>query len=203
MMRGGAGRIGAALVALGVAVALSGCANTDPLAEQFRNGGQQNYISGDGANTVIAEANRDAPVEFAVELADGTPLNAEDLRGSVVVVNFWYSSCPPCRLEAPELAALATEYADANVRFLGVNVYDGAPAAAAFEKTFGIPYPSVLDVETGAMRLAFAGSVPPNAVPVTLVLDARGRVAARISGIVSEPSILRGMIDDRLAEATS
>lgn len=193
------------LAALGLAgiVAVSGCASTDPLAEQFRNGGQQNYISGDGANTVIAEANRDAPVEFDVELADGTPLNADELRGSVVVVNFWYSSCPPCRLEAPELAALAAEYADANVRFLGVNVYDGAAAAASFEESFGIPYPSVLDVETGAMRLAFAGSVPPNAVPVTLVLDAEGRVAARISGIVSEPSILRGMIDDRLAEAGS
>lgn len=183
-------------------LALSGCSGTDNLAEQFREGDSKNYISGDGAYTVIAEENRGEPIGFESELTDGSPVSAADFRGSVLVVNFWYSSCPPCRAEAPDLAALAAEYEGQAVQFLGVNVYDGAEAATAFEDTFGVPYPSVLDVGTGSVRLAFAGDVPPNAVPVTLVLDAEGRVAARISGRVSAVSILRGMIDDRLAEAS-
>ncbi len=187
---------------MAIALVLTGCSTSDNLAEQFRQGDNKNFISGDGAYTVISEENRAAPIEFESTLTDGTPVSAADYRGSVLVVNFWYSSCPPCRLEAPDLAALATEFEGQPVQFLGVNVYDGAEAATAFEETFGIPYPSVLDVGTGAVRLAFAGEVPPNAVPVTLVLDTEGRVAARISGRITEPSILRGMIDDRLAEAS-
>jgi hypothetical protein len=48
--------------------------------------------------------------------------------------------------------------------------------------------------------LAFSGTVAPNAVPTTLVVDKRGRVASRISGVLSEPNILREMIEDALAE---
>lgn len=191
------------IAALTVGVlALSGCSSSDQLADQYRQGDKKNFISGDGAYTVIAEENRGEPIDFDSTLTDGTAVSAADYRGSVLVVNFWYSSCPPCRAEAPDLAALSMEFEGQPVQFLGVNVYDGAEAATAFEDTFDVPYPSVLDVNTGSVRLAFAGDVPPNAVPVTLVLDTEGRVAARISGRVSAVSILRGMIDDRLAEAS-
>jgi hypothetical protein len=50
------------------------------------------------------------------------------------------------------------------------------------------------------MQLAFSGSIPPNAVPTTLVLDAEGRVAARILGQVTSPSILETLIRDTIAE---
>ncbi|HSP53630.1 MAG TPA: TlpA family protein disulfide reductase, partial [Cryobacterium sp.] len=63
-----------------------------------------------------------------------------------------------------------------------------------------ITYPSVMDVDTGSMQLAFSGSIPPNAVPTTLVLDRSGRVAARILGAVSEPSILETFVRDAIAE---
>jgi hypothetical protein len=58
-----------------------------------------------------------------------------------------------------------------------------------------------MDASSASVQLAFAGVVSANAVPTTLVVDAEGRVAARISGVIREPAILSAMIDKVLAEA--
>ena len=193
-----------ALIALALvsAAMLTGCTANDSLAEQYRAGTGQGYISGDGAYTVIAEADRGEPIDFAGVIENGDAVSSDDYRGEVLVVNFWYAGCPPCRLEAPDLEALAQQFAPDGVSFLGVNIYDQAPTALSFAEEFGVTYPSILDVNDGAVRLAFAGQVAPTAVPTTLVLDQQGRVAARIAGLVSEPSVLRSMISDVLAEAS-
>lgn len=182
----------ASLLVLVSAFAVGGCASNDTLAEQLGSG--DNFISGDGALVEVAPENRGDPIEFAATANDDSDVSAEGLRGSVVVVNFWYASCPPCRIEAPELAKYAKSAPD-GVKFLGVNVYDGEAAAKSFEDKFDVPYPSILDVSTGAVRLAFAGSLPPNAVPVTIILDREGRVAARMSGYFSDINILISMVD--------
>ena len=182
----------AALFALASTLAVGGCANNDSLAQQL--GADDNFISGDGALVEVAPDNREKPIQFVAVANDGSTVSTDDLRGSVVVVNFWYASCPPCRIEAPELAEYARTGPD-GVRFLGVNTYDGEAAAKSFEETFDVPYPSILDVSTGAVRLAFAGSLPPNAVPVTIILDREGRVAARMSGYFSDINILISMVD--------
>jgi hypothetical protein len=70
----------------------------------------------------------------------------------------------------------------------------------AFEKSFGITYPSILDRSTGSVLLAFSGSVPPKATPTTIVLDKEGRVSARILGPVQSPSILSSLIQTATAE---
>jgi thiol-disulfide isomerase/thioredoxin len=182
------------------ALALSGCATDDSLAEQFRAGTGQGFISGDGAYTVIAEADRGEPIEFTGVVENGDTVSTDAYRGEVLVVNFWYAGCPPCRLEAPDLEKLSQQFIPDGVSFLGVNIYDQAATALSFADEFGVTYPSVLDVNDGSVRLAFAGQVAPNAVPTTLVLDREGRVAARVSGLLTEPSVLRSMITDTLAE---
>lgn len=191
----------AAALAVVAAVALAGCTSTDPLAELYREGTGQGYISGDGAYTLFAPEERAAPIEFEGEIETGETVSSDDYRGDVLVVNFWYAGCPPCRLEAPDLEALAQQFADEGVSFLGVNIRDQAATALSFAEEFGVTYPSVIDTNDGRVQLAFAGQVAPNAVPTTLVLDREGRVAARIAGLVSEPSVLRSMITDTLAEA--
>ena len=192
---------GLALV-IGASLLLGGCsASNDPLADQANEG---TVTSLDGATTEIAVSSRTDAVTFSTsDTTDGSIISTQDLRGNVVVVNFWFASCPPCRLEAPELAKLSRAYDGTDVRFIGVNVYDDRAAANAFEGSFGIPYPSALDVDTGSVRLAFAGSLPPNGVPVTLILDREGRVAARFSGAIIDGSILEDMIERVRAEATS
>jgi len=188
------------VVAIAIAVVLTGCTANDSLAEQYRSGNGQGYISGDGAYTVIAEADRGEAIEFEGTIENGDTVSSDDYRGEVLVVNFWYAACPPCRLEAPDLEALSQQFAPDGVSFLGMNIYDQAPTAMSFAEEFGVTYPSILDANDGSVRLAFAGQVAPNAVPTTLVLDQQGRVAARISGVISEPSVLRSMITDVLAE---
>lgn len=180
-----------------VLLALAGCAN-DPLAQQYADGSGQGYISGNGAYTEIKPNAREAAVTFTGTSESGKTISSSDFSGKVYVVNFWYASCPPCRSEAPDLKALSATYA--NVPFLGVNIFDSADVAATFATKFGITYPSIIDADKGSVQLAFAGAVAPNAVPTTLVIDRSGRVAARISGLIRDKSILAGMIDTVVAE---
>lgn len=179
---------------------LAGC-SADPLAEQYGDGADPGYITGDGAYLEVPPDQRGEPIVFSGTDERGDAVSSADLAGSVAVVNFWYAGCPPCRVEAPDLAAVAGEYTD--VDFLGVNTSDGADVALRFAEDNGIPYPSVLDAATASVQLAFAGSVPPNAVPTTIILDREGRVAGRISGLISDRSILEAMLDRVLAESAT
>ena len=187
-----------AIAAAATALVLAGCTSNDGLAGQYQDGSGQGYISGDGAYTEIPESDRNDPIVFSGTDENGNTISSDDLAGTAYVVNFWYASCPPCRVEAPDLAELSAQYAD--VPFVGVNISDSADVARTFATTFEIPYTSILDADTAAVQLAFAGSVAPNAVPTTIVVDGEGRVAARISGLIRDPGILASMIDTVLAE---
>ena len=191
----------AVVVAIVLVLTLAGCTSTnDSLANQYKDGSGQGYISGDGAFSEIPVAERGDPIEFSGPGGDGATLSSDDYTGQVFVVNFWYASCPPCRAEAPDLKALSEDYAD--VPFLGINIFDNVDTASVFEQKYSIEYPSILDAKTNAVQLAFAsaGAVAPNAVPTTLVIDRDGRVAARISGRIADTSILAAMIDTVVAE---
>jgi thiol-disulfide isomerase/thioredoxin len=188
---------GAAVLAL----ALTGCASqNDDLAANFGDGTTENYISGSGTVTEIAPADRGEPVEFTSETDTGDAVSRSDYDGDVVVLNFWYAGCPPCRAEAPDLEQVHDDYADQGVRFLGVNVRDQAATSQAFARTFDVGYPSVVDTNDGAVQLALAGTIAPNSVPTTIVLDREGRIAARILGGLDGPSILDTLVSDTLAE---
>ncbi|MGJ5591246.1 TlpA family protein disulfide reductase [Micrococcus lylae] len=171
----------------------------DVLAGQAGNADGKNYIAGDGSVAEYAQAERSEPVEFSGALFDGTEVSAESLRGAPAVLNFWYAACAPCRIEAPHLVALHGQFEPEGVRFLGVNVRDTATTAQAFERTFEIPYPSMEDL-SGDVLLALSDFVPPQAVPSTLVLDAEGRVSARVLGAVEEGTLralLKTVVDEQ------
>ena len=189
-----------AAVAVVAGLALSGCSASDGLATQYRAGTGQNYIAGDGSVTEYAPANRGPAVAFTGTLGGGGTVSSGQYAGKVLVVNFWYAGCPPCRVEAPDLQALSVKYQPDGVGFLGVNLYDAEGTAASFEKDKGVTYPSVLDRDTGSVLLAFSKSVPPKATPTTLVIDKKGRVAARILGALPGRGILDSLISDTLAE---
>jgi peroxiredoxin len=162
------------------------------------DGAQTGYVSGDRSVTTWEAPDRKGPVEIAGTDYAGADVDVADWRGDVVVLNTWYAQCPPCRAEAPDLVALAEDYADRGVHLLGINSTDDAGAAQAFERTFELPYPSLHDADGSAVA-ALQGVVPVQAVPTTVVLDADGRVAARVLG-VADPSTLRSVVDDLLAE---
>ena len=188
-----------AATVLAASLLLVGCAS-DPLAEQYTEGSNKGYIAGDGTVTEIAESERGKPISFEGTTESGDEISSADFDGDVLVVNFWYAACAPCRAEAPDLQELSAEYDGNGAQFIGVNVYDQADTALSFNDTYGISYPSIMDVQDGAVKLAFTGTVPPKAVPTTLVLDKEGRVAARILGQVKDASILSTLIRDAIAE---
>jgi thiol-disulfide isomerase/thioredoxin len=156
------------------------------------------YISGDGSLTLVAAADRGDVITFAGTTLSGEKFDVADHRGDVVVVNVWGSWCPPCIAEAPALETVWEQTRSEGVQFVGVNTRDQTAAAQAHERRFEISYPSI-DDDGGRVLLAFRGTLPPVAIPSTLVLDRSGRVAARVLGKVGAGT-LRGVVDDVLAE---
>jgi peroxiredoxin len=179
-------------------ITLAGC-TSDPLAEQYREGDSKNYIAGDGTVTEFAKDNRPTFDAWSGKTESGLTLESTALEGKVVVMNWWYAACAPCRAEAPDLAKLSKEFEDDGVQFVGVNVRDTAETALAFDRRFNITFPSVMDAQSGNVSLAFNGVVSPQAVPTTLVIDKEGRVSARILGRI-DASILRTLIQTVVAE---
>ncbi|MGC4957983.1 TlpA family protein disulfide reductase [Actinomadura citrea] len=169
-------RAGAAVALCGL---LAGCAGTGA-AEGGPDGGDNRFISGNGNVTEYKAAQRKSLANVTGERLDGESFKLADLKGKVVVVNFWASWCAPCRGEAPSLQHVYDGKKAQGVEFLGVNFKDSKPNAQAFERKFKVTYPSLFDAD-GRVTLAFR-EVPPSAIPSTLVLDRQGRVAARIIG---------------------
>jgi thiol-disulfide isomerase/thioredoxin len=169
----------AAAAAVALCGLLAGCAGTNA-AGSGPDGGDNRFISGDGNVTQYAPADRKSVQDVTGERLDGKAFKLSDLKGKVVVVNFWASWCAPCRGEAPSLEQVYTENKDKGVEFIGVNFKDSKANAEAFERKFKVTYPSLFDAD-GQVTLAFR-EVPPSAIPSTLVLDRQGRVAARIIG---------------------
>jgi len=180
----------AAALAVAAALTLGGCTATDELASDFRSG------DGGGAGparvTEFPVGERGDPISFRAPDASGADVTAEQFRGKVLVVNFWYAACGPCRLEAKDLREVSAATTD-TATFLGVDTRDSADSVRAFVDTYDIPYANVLDVEDNAVQLAFAARTAPNATPSTLVLDPEGRVSSRILGPV-DPSTLTTLI---------
>lgn len=176
-------------------VALAGCSTSAPGDPTVANAG---YESVDQSVTLFSPAERTEAVELTATTFEGEPVNLADWRGDVVVLNFWYADCPPCRVEAPDLAAVARDYADQGVRLLGINARDNADRVASFNESFDIPYPSLDDSDARAVA-ALQGLVPLSANPTTVVLDRDGRPASRVIGIATATT-LRGLVDDALAE---
>ena len=182
-------------IAVGTAVVLSACSENDELADQA--GSDQGYVSGSGVVSRVPAEDRGEPLDLSFETLDGKSMSLADLRPTPVVVNLWYAACPPCRKEAPDLKSVSEELGD-KAQFLGVNVRDQEAAANAFIQSFQVPYPNMLD-SNGEMVSLLSGVLPPQATPSTVVLDAKGRAAARVVGEV-DASTLKGLVEDVLAE---
>ena len=174
-----------------VAIALAACGTA-------QGSGESGFVAGDGSLVLLDASQRAAAPELEGTTLDGGTWRLADHLGDVVVLNVWASWCAPCRAEAPDLVAVDEEYSGKGVQFLGLNTRDSDTAARAFVERFGIGYPNVIDRD-GVIQLGFRDTLPPQAIPSTVVLDRQGRVAARVLGTVSAAS-LRGVLDELLAE---
>ena len=174
--------------ALVLAVALTG-GTLAGCSSDVGTSGDQGYVAGRGVITTLGVADRKAPGPVAGTTIEGRRVSLSDYSGKVVVVNVWGSWCAPCRAEAPMLAAAARDLAAHGVVFLGIDSRDPSTAAAqAFVRRFDVPYPSIYD-QQGRTLLSFRGTLTPNSVPSTVVIDTDGRVAASVLGQVTRTTL--------------
>lgn len=166
-----------------VSVPLAGCSSSSAASDD------KGFAAGDGSYaTIEADKRKPAPVLTGTSL-DGTRLSTADSAGKVIVINVWGSWCAPCRHEAPGLSKAASQTSSI-AAFYGINTrdLDRAPAQA-FVRAFSVSWPSFFDPD-GDLLLKFS-SLPPKAIPSTLVIDRKGRIAARFLGEVSTISLVQ------------
>jgi thiol-disulfide isomerase/thioredoxin len=167
-------------------IGVAGCAG-DPGGQP--QSGDTRFIAGDGTMTLFDAAERRSAPQVEGETLDGGRVGLAEHKGKVVVLNFWASWCGPCRAEAPVLKDVAAKTKGDGVQFVGVAFKDGRTDAQAFERTQQPGYPSIFD-QPGKVALAFQGTVPPAAIPSTLIIDREGRIAARALGAVKYTDLL-------------
>ncbi|MET7457550.1 TlpA disulfide reductase family protein [Streptomyces sp. NPDC005574] len=189
----------AALLIAGAAVAtltLSACGSGGTSG----GSGNTNFVTGTNGIATVAKDGRAAAPELSGPTVDGGRLDVADYKGKVVVVNVWGSWCPPCRAEAKNFETVYKDVRGQGVQFVGINTRDTSVGPAkAFETDYGISYPSLYD-PTGKLMLRFKkGTLNPQLIPSTLVIDRDGRVAARALQALSEEK-LRAMLKPVLAE---
>jgi cytochrome c-type biogenesis protein len=140
------------------------------------------------------QAERPLAPDVALQRPDGSSFRLSQLRGKVVVVNFWASWCLPCRLEIPSFNKTYQQYQAQGVEFIGVSVDAGGwPDVQEFQKEVAIAYPVLLDQDQTAGD-AFGG-LP--GLPVTIFIDRQGRIAHKQIGI-TDIDLLRENIEKLL-----
>ena len=169
-------------------IMLTGCAGGG-----LSSSNENSYVAGSGAAVFIKQSERrDAPKFSGKTLTTGdVTLNSNQ----VTVINVWASWCAPCRAEAPLLQEFSIQYPQ--VQFAGVLTRDNISSAKAFYENFKLTYPTFID---DSILVGFKGSLIPNAIPTTLIIDKQGKVAVRISGEVTV-AILKKMLEKVITDA--
>jgi cytochrome c biogenesis protein CcmG/thiol:disulfide interchange protein DsbE len=135
--------------------------------------------------------NRPAPY-FTLTTFKGTTISLEGLMGKPVVINFWASWCPPCRIEAPFLERTWRAYKNRGVVFLGVDIQDREEDALNFIREFHITYPNGPD-PTGEISIDYGVS----GIPVTFFISRKGEIVRRWVGDI-EKEVLISAIEEIL-----
>lgn len=129
------------------------------------------------------DATGSALPDVTLQTTSGESVTMGSFTGRPLLVNFWYSTCEPCRREMPALADAYTEFGD-RVEFIGVNMSDPAVVAQNFADRYGVTFPILLD-NGSALTLELGISI----APTTLFVDATGLIVDQVSGELTEDEI--------------
>ena len=137
---------------------------------------------------IIGVSSDSRPVNLPFKDMDGKKVRLTDLRGKIVVLNFWATWCVPCRAEMPLFVEAEKEYAPRGVAFIAASLDDREtrPKIPDFIGEFKIGFP----VWVGASTMDLEDLKLGQALPATAFLDRQGRIAARVLGQVTRDELL-------------
>ncbi len=170
------------VVVVAAAAGLAACSTGTNAVDQS-NGSSNGYVQVSKRAKIFDAGQRKAAPAVVADLIGGGHFDLSAQRGQVVVMNLWGSWCPDCRVEARDLQSVYAAHKDSGVAFVGIDIRDDPDGAEAYQRNFGVAYPSIND-PSGRVALAFR-DVPPSAIPSTLVIDKDGRIAALNLGVIT------------------
>lgn len=130
-----------------------------------------------GEASIAGTTARDFPLEVS-----GKPMHLSDLRGKVVVLDFWASWCPPCVEEAPSLNRLQKYIESRNALVLGIAADEDPYAFSKFLVDQGVTFPTYRDPATKERVSPIALSYGTSMIPETYIIDRRGKIARKVIG---------------------
>jgi cytochrome c biogenesis protein CcmG/thiol:disulfide interchange protein DsbE len=135
--------------------------------------------------------------DFTLETLDGGQITLSELRGQVVLVNFWASWCPPCQAEMPAIESVYRSYKGLGLEVLAVNTtnQDDLAAAAAFIQEFGLSFPIPLD-HTGAV----SASYNLHGLPSSYFIDQQGVISSVVVGGPMSAALVQSRVEELLRE---
>jgi peroxiredoxin len=135
----------------------------------------------------------DAAPNFKTVTDAGDPFALSDLRGKVVVLNFWFTECGPCRIEMPEFQRIYSEHGGEDITILAVNRQDLLEKVEKFRDDFGLTFPIAMDPQASIQK---EYRIP--GYPTTFILNPQGVIVARQYGPLTVEQI-RQLVNSALA----
>jgi cytochrome c biogenesis protein CcmG, thiol:disulfide interchange protein DsbE len=132
---------------------------------------------------------------FAVTTLDGRSMALDDLRGQVVLLNFWATWCPPCRVEMPGFQAVYDKHRERGFTIVGVSTdLRGQDHVREFLEERSITYP--IAMATASVVRDYGGA---SALPTSFLIDRRGNIRHHVRGYFAETT-LNAAVERLLAE---
>ena len=141
-----------------------------------------------------AAADRKPAPDFEVTDLSGSPLKLSAFQGSVILLDFWATWCPPCRAEIPHFKQLYAGYKGKGLQVIGLSVGEKPDVVRSFAKANGITYP--VGMSSDSIEQAYGGI---RGIPTTFLIDKQGRIAGQFTGY-QEKQVFEQEIRALLAE---
>jgi peroxiredoxin len=150
----------------------------------------------DAAGAKSEAASAEPAPDVQLKTTDGKPLKLSELRGQVVLLNFWATWCVPCRSEIPGLNEMQRDLAGRGLKVLGVSTSDSADLVREYQKDVRQDYTVALGDD------AVAASYAVGVLPTTFVIDREGRIRHKIIGEKSRAefeALVAPLLDEQAA----